>query len=194
MKFPDMIKMRRSVYALNKNLPVSKNRVFDIIQDAVKYVPDAFDMKSQRVLVLFGKKHELFWNDVFNTLVKTTGKNISPDKINSFQAGFGTILYFYDSDVVKSYKKQFSLYSKNFNNWAMQSNAMLQFAIWTALAGIHVGASLQHYNPIIDNMVHQNFDIPKNWVLVAQMPFGGIANAPQEKPDYDITPRIKTAE
>jgi predicted oxidoreductase (fatty acid repression mutant protein) len=33
---------------------------------------------------------------------------------------------------------------------------------------------LQHYNPIIDDLVREAFDIPANWQLRAQMPFGSI--------------------
>ena len=189
-----MIKMRRSVYALNKDLPVSKKEVLEIIKDAVLYVPDAFNMKSQRVLVLLGEKHEEFWKGVYDELVKVTGKNLLPDKINSFADGFGTILYFYDAGVLVEYKKQFFQYADNFNNWAMQSNAMLQFAIWSALASVGIGASLQHYNPVIDGMVRKKFDVPENWVLNAQMPFGGIAVKPEAKPQEDVAERIEIKE
>jgi hypothetical protein len=191
MNFIDMLKMRRSVYKINNQLPVFENKVIEIIEDAVKYVPDAFNMKSQRILVLFDKKHKEFWNGVYNELVAVTGGKISRDKIDSFGAGFGTILYFYDKNIVDEYKKNFPLYADNFDNWAIQSNAMLQFAIWTAFASIEIGASLQHYNPVIDNMVHNMFDIPNNWVLNAQMPFGGITEKPAIKPQEDILQRIK---
>ena len=193
MNFIDMLKMRRSVYALNKELPIFEDKVVEIIKDAVRCVPDAFNMKSQRVLVVSGDKNEEFWNGVYDALVKVSGKQLSRDRTDSFKAGFGTILYFYDKNVVDEYKKQFPLYAENFNNWALQSNAMLQFAIWTAFATVGVGANLQHYNPVIDEMVRKIFDVPENWVLVAQMPFGGIANAPGAKPDEDVMQRIKFA-
>ncbi|MBR4625842.1 MAG: nitroreductase, partial [Alphaproteobacteria bacterium] len=67
------------------------------------------------------------------------------------------------------------------------------FAVWTGLRALGVGANLQHYNPIINKIVQNMFDVPKSWVLVAQMPFGGIANAPGAKPDEDVMQRIKFA-
>jgi len=194
MDFTDMLKMRRSVYALDKKLPISKEQVFDIISKATEYVPDAFNMKSQRVLVITGDKNKDFWNGVYDVLVRVSGENLSRDRTDSFMAGYGTILYFYDRDTVDEYKKNFSLYANNFDNWAMQSNAMLQFAIWTAFATIGVGASLQHYNPIIDDMVRKLFNVPENWVLVAQMPFGGVAVKPEEKQSEDVAQRIKVVE
>ena len=190
MNFIDMMKMRRSVYNLNNRLPVSEDKVIEIIKDAVRYTPDAFNMKSQRVLVISGDKNQEFWNGVYDALVSITGGAVSRDRTDSFRAGFGTILYFYDKNVVDEYRKKFALYAENFDNWAMQSNAMLQFAVWAALASVGVGASLQHYNPVIDNMVREKFNVPASWVLNAQMPFGGIASVPEPKPSDDISSRI----
>lgn len=194
MTFIDMLKMRRSVYNLNTNLPVSKDEVLKIIADVVQCVPDAFDMKSQRVLVISGEKNKEFWNGVYDALVKISGKDLSRDRTDSFKAGYGTILYFYDRNVVEEYKNKFSLYADNFDNWAMQSNAMLQISIWTALATVGIGASLQHYNPVIDEMVHKMFGVPDNWILVAQMPFGGISSQPDQKQSENVSQRIKIVE
>ena len=194
MDFLDMLKMRRSVYALDKNLPISKDELLKVIQDTVRYVPDAFDMKSQRVMVLLGGESEDFWENVNTVFVRDAGVKVSEDKIDSFKAGYGTILFFYDSGTVDEYKKRFSLYAENFDNWAMQSNAMLQFAIWTAFASLSVGASLQHYNPIIDKMVRAVYDVPENWVLIAQMPFGGISVKPEPKQSEDVDKRIRIVE
>jgi predicted oxidoreductase (fatty acid repression mutant protein) len=49
---------------------------------------------------------------------------------------------------------------------------MLQFALWTALEDMGFGASLQHYNPLIDKAVSERWLIGKSWRLIAQMPFG----------------------
>ncbi len=49
---------------------------------------------------------------------------------------------------------------------------MLQYIIWTGLAAMGIGANLQHYNPLIDTEVAKAFNLPPNWKLVAQMPFG----------------------
>ena len=35
-----------------------------------------------------------------------------------------------------------------------------------------IGASLQHYNPLIDNEVREHWGLPGQWQLIAQMPFG----------------------
>ena len=55
---------------------------------------------------------------------------------------------------------------------------MHQFALWTMLEDAGLGASLQHYNPLIDDQVRETWTLPSTWKLIAQMPFGkALANA-----------------
>jgi predicted oxidoreductase (fatty acid repression mutant protein) len=54
-----------------------------------------------------------------------------------------------------------------------------------------LGASLQHYNPLIDKEVRENWQVPENWLLVAQMPFGAPCGNPAEKSFDDIEKRVK---
>ena len=56
-----------------------------------------------------------------------------------------------------------------------------------------IGANVQHYNPVIDNAVKKLFNVPENFVLVAQMPFGGIGSEPAPKEKEDIGKRVKLA-
>lgn len=191
MNFVEMIKNRRSVYKLNKSLPGTQDEVFDLIKDCVRYVPDAFNMQSQRVVVIVGAEHDKFWDSVYNEMFKFTGGRFSRERTDSFAAGYGTILYFYDDAVIEETRRKYPLYAENFHDWVMQSNGMLQFAVWTALRTIGIGANLQHYNPAIDNMVCEMFDLPETWTLVGQMPFGGIEKLPDEKPVEDINIRVK---
>ena len=44
-----------------------------------------------------------------------------------------------------------------------------------------MGASLQHYNPLVDTAAQQAFNIPKTWKLLAQMPFGTSVGPDGEK-------------
>lgn len=104
-------------------------------------------------------------------------------KVDSFKAGVGTILFFTDDDIVQQYQEQLSLYAENFPIWADQANGMAQINVWQALAANDIGASLQHYNPLIDDDVHTAFDIPESWNLRGQMPFGSI-EAPAGTKEY----------
>ncbi len=102
-------------------------------------------------------------------------------KIDNFKHSYGTILFYEDQDVVSGLQEQMPNYYDNFAIWSTQTNAMHQFAIWTALATKGIGASLQHYNPLVDEMTSNEFNIPKSWKLIAQMPFGDIREAAGKK-------------
>ena len=83
------------------------------------------------------------------------------------------------------------LYADKFPVFAQHSNAMHQYAVWTALASIDIGASLQHYSPIIDDKVTETWDVDKDWELVAQMVFGAIAQPVGDKAFEPLEKRLK---
>ena len=68
---------------------------------------------------------------------------------------------------------------------------MLQLTIWSGLKELDIGASLQHYNPVIDDMVKKMFDVPESWILNAQMPFGGNAAEFADKDYMDDAQRFR---
>ena len=43
-----------------------------------------------------------------------------------------------------------------------------------ALAEKNIGMNVQHYNPLVDAQLAEKYDIPANWKLRAQAPFGQI--------------------
>ena len=170
-----LFKKRRSQYALGKSLPVSQNDVTHLIKQAVREAPSAFNAQSSRAVILFGAESQKFWErakDELRKIVPAEAFAATEGKLNSFAAGAGTVLFFVDTDVVKGLQEQFALYADNFPVWAEQSNGMAQFAVWTALADADIGASLQHYNPLVDQGVREAWGVPAHWTLRAQMPFG----------------------
>ena len=186
MKLIDNLKQRRTYYNLNKTLPVSKSEVKKVIEEITELVPDAFNMKSARVLVVMDKKQDELWDRIFDTF---EGK-VTREKIDGFKAAAGTILYFYDEEVVATLQEKFPPYADNFPVWANQANGMLQINIWTGLRELGIGANLQHYNPVIDSLVQEMFEVPKSWKLIAQMPFGGIVTEPDLKEKENIADRV----
>lgn len=144
------------------------------------------DICLKRIVLAFGEKHDRLWDEIYNVF---EGK-VPREKIDSFKAGAGTVLFLYDEATVKKMQEQFSTYADNFPVWANQANGMLQLAVWSMLRELNVGASLQHYNPVIDARVKEIFDIPENFKLVAQMPFGGIVSEPDKKEKEDIDKRV----
>lgn len=181
------LEKRRTYYNINKELPVSESEIEEKIKYVTELVPDAFNMKSARAVVVFGEKHDKLWDEIYNVF---EGK-VPREKIDSFKSGAGTVLYFYDENIVKKMQEDFSTYADNFPVWANQANGMLQISVWAMLRELNVGASLQHYNPVIDEKVKELFDIPKEYKLLAQMPFGGIVSEPEAKEKENIDERVK---
>jgi len=195
MSFLDHIKQRRTIYAVGKNVALTPEQIESVIKEAVNHSPSAFNSQTSRIVTLFGESQLQFWNVVRETLRKIVpeaafeGTNA---KINSFAAGYGTVLFYEDQDVVKSLQEQFALYADNFPVWSEHSSAIAQFAVWTALSEQNVGASLQHYNPIVDAEIAEIFDIPANWKLRAQLVFGSIEAPAGEKTFMAEADRFKT--
>ena len=183
---------RRSVYALGKNLPISEQEALEIIDNAVKYSPSAFNSQTAHAVVLLGENHQKLWDITFGELEKflptEEAKAATKGKIDSFSAAYGTILFFEDHDVVKGLQEQFPSYADNFPIWSEQSTGIASFAVWNALAEAGVGANIQHYNPVIDEKVAAEWDIPANLVLRAQMPFG---EKLQEAAPIERTSRVR---
>ncbi|AWD68827.1 MULTISPECIES: nitroreductase family protein [Acinetobacter] len=195
MAFLDQIKQRRSIYTIGNNVSLDQTEVENTIKEAVRHSPSSFNSQTSRVVILFGESHQNFWNIVRDTLKKIVPADAfegTNNKINSFAAGYGTALFYEDLEVVKELQAQFPLYADNFPVWSEHSSAIAQFATWTALAEKNIGASLQHYNPIIDDEVSIAFDVPSNWKLRAQLVFGSIEAPAGEKTFMDDAERFKT--
>lgn len=198
MSFLDHIKQRRTIYAVGKNVALTPEQIESVIKEAVNHSPSAFNSQTSRIVTLFGESHLQFWNIVRETLRKIVPEAAfegTNTKINSFAAGYGTVLFYEDQDVVKSLQEQqeqFALYADNFPVWSEHSSAIAQFAVWTALSEQNIGASLQHYNPIVDAEIAEIFDIPANWKLRAQLVFGSIEASAGEKTFMAEADRFKT--
>ena len=194
MSFLDQIKQRRTIYAVGKNVTLDQDVIEQTIQEAVRFSPSAFNSQTSRIVTLYGESHHKFWNIVRENLRKIVpaGAFASTDaKISSFEAGFGTVLFYEDQDTVKALQEQFALYADNFPVWSEHSTGIAQFSVWTALSEKNIGASLQHYNPIVDAEVAQMFDIPENWKLRAQLVFGSIESSAGEKTFIENSERFK---
>ena len=195
MSFLNQIKQRRTIYAIGKDVSLDQAKIEEIIKEAVKHSPSSFNSQSSRAVILFGDSHVKFWTIVLETLRKIVpaaafeGTNA---KINSFIAGAGSVLFYEDMAVIKGLQEQFALYADNFPVWSEHSTAIAQFATWTALSEAGIGASLQHYNPIVDEEVAEVFGVPADWKLRAQLVFGSIEAPAGEKTFIDDATRFKT--
>lgn len=192
--FLTAVKERRSIYATSKEEVIPEERIQEIIHEAVLHTPSAFNSQSARVVVLFGKQHDRLWDLTEAALRDAVGGGdftSTREKMEMFRNAYGTVLFFEDQSVIDSLQEQFALYADNFPVWSLQSSGMLQFVIWTALEVEGFGASLQHYNPIIDADVQKEWNLPSNWKLLAQMPFGKPTGQPGKKSFEPLEDRVR---
>ena len=186
---------RRTQYAIGKNLPLPEADVEALIREAIRLAPSSFNSQSSRAVLLFGEAHEKLWNitrETLRPLVPVEAFASTDGKMNAFAAGAGTVLFFEDQDTIKALQQKFPLYADNFPAFSEHSAGMAQFAVWTALAEADIGASLQHYNPLIDAEVARQWNLPPSWKLIAQMPFGANLQPFQEKTFIADEQRFKT--
>lgn len=180
-----LLKQRRTHYSIENKSPISDEKIKELIDFAVLHVPSAFNSQSARTVLLLGEQHKKLWNiveQVLSEIVPEDSFEATKTKLrNSFAAGYGTILFYEDQHAVRSLQKAFPTYSDNFPVWSEHTSAMHQHTIWLLLESEGLGASLQHYNPLIDQKVAEEWNIDSNWKLIAQMPFGTPAGKPGDK-------------
>jgi predicted oxidoreductase (fatty acid repression mutant protein) len=192
--FYTAVENRRTFYGISKESVISDEKIQDVIYHAVKHTPSAFNSQTGRVVVLLGEHHNKLWDITKEELRKLVSEDqfaSTEEKMNSFRNGFGTVLFFEDQSVVEALQRDFSSYKEKFPEWSNQASGMLQFVVWTSLESEGLGASLQHYNPLIDDEVRNEWNIPKEWKLIAQMPFGNPTIQPGEKTFQPLEDRVK---
>ncbi|WP_427183492.1 nitroreductase family protein [Bordetella bronchialis] len=192
--FLDALKRRRTQYSLGRKLPVSHEAVTTLIQEAVKHAPSSFNSQSSRAVILFDAQSLKLWDiakAALRKIVPADAFAATEKKLDSFAAGAGTVLFFEDQDVVRALQEKFPLYADNFPVWSEQAGGMAQLSVWSTLANAGIGASLQHYNPLIDEAVAKEWNIPASWKLRAQMPFGSNEAPFNEKAFMDDAQRFR---
>ncbi len=192
--FYSAVKARRSYHFISNEHIISDEKIEEIINLAVLHAPSAFNSQSDRAVLLLGEHHRKLWEIVIETLRnKVPAEKFSSveERLNSFSNGYGTVLFFEDTSIIESLQNKFESYKDDFPIWSQQSNAMLQYIIWTALETEGFGVSIQHYNPLIDEAVKKEWNLPCSWKLIAQMPFGKPIAAPREKQYEPIEERVK---
>jgi predicted oxidoreductase (fatty acid repression mutant protein) len=192
--FLEAVKGRRSIYAISKESKVSDDKIVEIVEQAVLHSPTSFNSQSSRAVVLLGEQHDKLWDITTETLrqiVPADQFEATAQRVASFKAGHGSVLFFEDQSVIKTLQEQYATYAENFPYWSNQASGILQFVVWTALSEAGLGATLQHYNPLIDDKVKEAWGIPQDWKLIAQLPFGNVVAPAGEKQFQPVEERVK---
>jgi len=189
----NIIEKRRSVRMIDNSITLTDGELIKKITSILKHTPSSYNAQSQRIMVLLNNNHRDFWDLVLEELRKLVPEDKfsrTENKINNFKSGYGTVLFFDDEATTNGLTEKFPLYKENFINWAREQSGMLQINIWNQLAKHDIGASLQHYNEVIEEQAKVLLSIPKSWKMIAQMPFGNTLEQPNEKMFVDIEKRI----
>lgn len=191
----DILDKRGSRYQIVKDESVTHKEILDVVETAIQKTPSAFNAQTQRAVVLFDENSDKFWDITLEELRKVApaeGFENTVAKIDAFKLAKTTILYYTDTAVTKALQEQFALYADNFPVWAQQENGMFQLVVWSSLDSLGLGGSLQHYNPLVDKRVREEFDIPESWTLLAQMPVGKPLDEHQIKEKSDVKAKVLT--
>lgn len=172
--------VRRSHYALSDASSISDERIIEIVKEAVKHTPSAFNTQSNRAVVLFGQANKKVWKIVEDIFVPTSGKDeaalkTNRDKVLGYAGGYGTVLFFADTAVVDGIVKKMPNLKTVFPIWSEASSGMLQYLVWTAFSADGLGASLQHHSSYTEGIpaaLNKEFDFPATWECTCLMPFG----------------------
>ena len=168
------IHARRSIRTIARTPEIARETVEEAIQLALK-APSAFNMQSDRMVVLMGESQEKLWDmvkDTMRVIVPAHAFANTETRLKGLRRGAGTVLFFVNQSTVRSYQELYPLYQDKFPGWSLEGSGMLQYAVWLCLSAQGMGASLQHYNPLIDEGVKREWDVPDDWTLMAQLPFG----------------------
>ncbi|KAJ5492431.1 hypothetical protein N7453_010528 [Penicillium expansum] len=186
----ELVKARRTFYDLKGESPVSDDVIERIVQDSVLHVPSSFNTQTSRVVLLLKEEHKKGLVAAGH-VPKEQFETATKPKLNSFRAAYGTVLFFVDFESLAPIKEKFAIYADKFDPFALESNAMSQYLVWTALQSEGFGANLQHYSPLIDEQIAKTWNIPASWKLDAQLVFGTPNSQPGEKAFAPIEDRYK---
>ncbi|PSK60585.1 hypothetical protein B9Z65_735 [Elsinoe australis] len=178
LSIADAIVHRRTIYQLNKSSPIPDSRILELVGFAAKHIPSSFDSQTTRLVVLLGAEHDKFWDFVWDALkphVAGTEKEAgSKGRIDGFRAAKGSILFFESQTAVEKIASQYVAYADKFPQWSEHTSAMHQYALWTAFEAEGLGCNLQHYNPLVDARVKEEYGLDADWQLKGQLVFGGL--------------------
>lgn len=192
-EFRNVVENRRSIEVLEKSNMITQEEVLELVQHAIEHAPSAFNAQSVAAMVLFDDSHDMLWDEVLKEILPFVAhekhKN-TMDKINGFKGGNGTIIFLEDLEVGDALKEKYPLYQDNVTLWSDQGQGIAQYAVWLALTNVGLSASLQHYNPLIDPFIMNEFGVDKKYRIIAQMPFGQAKSKPRKINRKEISERV----
>lgn len=188
MEYRDAVRARHSAYMLDDRLDLTGLSLDDVVaalRSIAPAVPSSYNVQSARMVVLAGGDHRRLWGIVEDVLRARVADDRAfartEVKLRNFARAAGTILFYEVDARTEELVERDPRYADMYRTWAEHGNAMMQFAAWTELYDLGLGANIQHYNPVIDGRVREAFGIPEGYRLIAQMVFGRVVSEGEPK-------------
>jgi predicted oxidoreductase (fatty acid repression mutant protein) len=181
MDFQNVLNLRRTRYNLRKQTRYENELITERIKSAVALSPTSFNNQSVYVKVLYGKDALRIWGILHEVLPA-----VPEEKLDAFRKSEAVALFFTNTEIVEQNKIDIPFYADNFDSWAEQNQAMATINVWNTLTDLELSANLQHYNPVIDEKIQEEFKIDKKFKLRSQLVFGENADADEVLPDKNF--------
>lgn len=195
-EFLEIVKGRRSIYALGNEKILSDKQVIKLIQSAVREAPSSFNAQSSRIVILLGDEHDKYWeNIVLPDLKKVLDEGSyerNQGRVAGFKAAYGTVLFFEDQKIIENFQENIPAYASMFPTWSTHSTGMAQVYTWNILLAAGYGANLQHYGGVTQASLQQKYSLPETWKLHAELVFGSPNGPAGEKTYIPDEERFKT--
>lgn len=185
-QFTDLVKKRRTAYAIGNNTELTNKEIADRIREIAKEIPSANNSQTTRLVIVFGDHNVKLWDhvlDVQKDVMQGAMWDMMSGVMEGAKGGIGTVLFFEDRETVASTLGE----GDRAEAYKQNNNANTQYATWLGLTELGLGGSLQHMNvgfeQGFDKSVKEMFNLPASYEMIAQMPFGSI-EAPAGEKDY----------
>jgi hypothetical protein len=97
----EAVKYRRTVYDITDSVTVSDDRIIEIVNQVIQFLPSSWNMQSTRILVTLGKEHKRFWGAVTDAakpfILGQKGEEDwqrNEERFKSFRNAYGTVCVF----------------------------------------------------------------------------------------------------
>lgn len=105
-KFLDVVKGRKSLYALTGDSPIPDSKIQEIVEFAILHAPSTYNVQSARAVVLLGEQHVKLWDIALKhmepALEGSPMKDHIVKRIAAHRASYGTVLWFEDQEALKA--------------------------------------------------------------------------------------------
>ena len=89
--FSSVVQNRRTIYAIGKDIPITKEKVQEIVEFAVKWTPSSMNSQTSRAVVLLGDHHTKLWSslkEILRKIVPADAFAATETKVDGFAAGY----------------------------------------------------------------------------------------------------------